>query len=253
MNNWFQESTPAHHEAESVAAYLLGALEAVACCSDCRKEVTELYPVRQILPTMVPQATPPDHVRLAVLSKARKEVALFKSAQPDEIFTPPAAWYRQRLAPSVAWAAICTALFLGILGGGQFENLIDPGANDTRMMFATVNPEVAPMVQASLQTVGSDAGATLTLRRLPEPQADQAYQVWIRNSERSPLEAVTTKLRKASLGVNEITLDRKLKEVDELVLTLETGEIGSKPNGQAILNVNLGNGPVRPTQAVPSI
>lgn len=261
MNYWFQESNPDHPHIDAAAAYVLGALEPeehndferhVAACNDCRKEVTELYMVRQSLPAMLPQKTPSPRVHEAVMQQVQKEVTLFESAQLDEIFAPPRVWYRQRLAPSVAWAAICTALFLGLLGGGQFEHLLNPEGDDTQMVFATVNPQVAPMVQASLHTGGSDPGATLSLRRLPAQQAGQAYRVWIRESERSPLEPVVTKLRQTNKGVTQIFLGRDINDVSELVLTLETGEIGTVPNGKAVLSINLGEGPAGPVQAAPS-
>ncbi|HEU4701323.1 MAG TPA: anti-sigma factor, partial [Conexibacter sp.] len=181
--------------AETVAAYLLGALsdaerrdfeQHLAGCAPCREDVASLRVVADALPIAVPPVPPPPGLRRRLMETVRAEADVLSAAGAAADRAAPAQRRRRFVLPlgrpfAIAGAAV--ALLLGValgFGIGTVAN-DEPTKTQTvvhvRTVQATVTPQAAPRGTAVI--VVRNGVATLRVRGLPMPPPGKVYEVWL--------------------------------------------------------------------------
>jgi anti-sigma factor RsiW len=168
--------------ADDLSAYALGALEPgeverlelhLRGCPECRERVDWLRPAVDLLPTSVPQLSPPDSLRESVMAAVRAEAAPSRPASE-----PRPSWWdglRSIMARPATGMAVAILLVAGIATGYLVRGSADRVPED----FVGVEPlgPQAAQVSATLERHGDSA--TLHVSELPDLRRDEVYEVWV--------------------------------------------------------------------------
>ena len=165
---------------DELAAYALGALAASEAdplerhlgeCETCREHLLWLRPAVDVLPTSVPQLSPPDSLREGLLAAVRAEApARASSPRRARLRLPDAVGLR----PAIG-LALAAVLVVGLVGGYLVRGG-DQGA-EGGLVEAEPLGEQATRVSATLERHGDSA--TLHVSELPRLGRDQVYEVWV--------------------------------------------------------------------------
>jgi anti-sigma-K factor RskA len=216
------------HWADSVGAYLLGALppdehEAFEAhlrdCPECRRDVDELRVAADALPVSVAPMAPPAALKARIMAVVESEAELLAAAgqRADVVEAPARAPRRRRslggwlLRPGVALA--CAAVLL--VAGGVAGVLLAGGDDDARTVVASAT---APRADVRLEI--RDDGATLVARGMPAPPAGRIYQVWLKRPGSDP-EPTDVLWSTRADGSAEVAVPGSLDGVEAVLVTDE--------------------------------
>lgn len=235
-----------HDQTESVAAYLLGALDEHECesfdahlagCVLCHDEVERLRLAVDMLPASAPAMTPPPELKHRVMAVVQREAVLLQAAQaPGEVRARRrgAAWRgRLSLGPlglATATAAVAIAVFAG------FELRDVTRDTETRTTAARVDGAKAPGARAWIER--ADGAATLRMRGMPQPPRGRIYQVWLARDGAAPrptdaLFTVTTS------GSATVEIPGELGRVDAVLVTHEPLGGSRAPTRAPVISATL--------------
>lgn len=228
------EPRSAHHEFEETAgAYLLGALaedearrfEAhLEDCARCRFEVRELRVAADALHSSAPPVAPPPELKDRIMSVVRSEAELLQAAGAAADLPPPAPrrvrWSRLVPRPGLAWAAAAAlaGTAVGVAGGLTLGG----GGEEAKTVVASRGSAVLRI---------DDDGATLRVRRLPDPGEGRVYQVWLKRPGQDP-EPTDALFGVRPDGRASVTVLGDLEEVDQVMVTSEPrggSDVPSRP------------------------
>jgi anti-sigma-K factor RskA len=192
------------HWADSVGAYLLGALEPheaerfeahLAECPICRRDVDDLQVAADALPVSVPLIRPPAALKDRIMSVVHHEAELLAAAgrRADEAEERPPVADRSRaggrrrrsvgrslggwlMRPGIA---IACALVLLVAGGAA--GMLLRGGEETRTVIAQTR---APDADVRLEI--HDDGSMLVAKNMPAPPSGRMYQVWLKRPGKDP-------------------------------------------------------------------
>jgi anti-sigma-K factor RskA len=213
------------HWADSVGAYLLGALppdEADAFeahlrdCPECRRDVEELRVAADALPVSVAPVAPPAALKQRIMAVVESEAQLLEAAGrradvPDAAPAPPrrrlGGW---RLRPAFAAVAAAALIALGVVAGALL-----PGGDGGRTVVASAT---APGAHVELE-IGDD-GSTLVARDMPPPPEGRIYQVWLKRPGSDP-EPTSVLWSTRADGSAEVAVPGSLDGVEAVLVTDE--------------------------------
>ena len=238
--------------AESVGAYLLGALEDVEAanferhleeCPVCRDEVECLRPAADALPRSVAPVTAPPRLKTALMAAVEADLR----ARGDAPARPGLLErVRDRLAsagdamagmrPVALGMGAAFVLALGILGGYGITQVTseDPSA---RTLAATVDERNVPRGSGSLLVPGEDhEGAILRVHGMPTLTRGSVYQVWIKRGGETVSQGLFS-VGQDGNGTAAVSDD--LGDADAVMITRETAGGAKAPTGDPLLTVRL--------------
>lgn len=238
---------------ENVGAYLLGALseyeEAAFLshldeCPVCSDEVERLRPAVEALPRSVTPVAPPTELKASIMAIVEAE-ARERSGAPER--PRLLAGLRRRLAaageglssvrPAAAWAGACLILVMGVLTGYGVTRLASD-EEASKALVATVDTVRLPAATGSLTISGEDSGKSGILRvhGMPELDADQTYQVWIkRDGEVIPGSLFSV----GPDGEGATAVAEDLEEAQAVMVTRERAGGARAPSEEPVLAVAL--------------
>jgi anti-sigma-K factor RskA len=221
------------------APYVLGALEGfesfrehLLTCARCRREVAQLQPVIDALPTTVTPKVTSEALRQRVLATVRSEAELLRAAghEADE---PPARagrWRSRRLSLLSTGAAIATsaavaaALVIGL-----------HSSTSERVTPARVAASVRG-AHAALRQFGGHA--ELVVSHMQQPPLGKIYEVWLKrdNGAAQPTDAL---FGVTSRGSGATNVPANLHGVRELMVTSEPLGGSVHPTSSPVIIVTL--------------
>lgn len=160
------------HEIARVGAH-------VAECAVCREELASLRAAAGVLAVAVPQREPSPDLRASLMRTVRAEAAeRAGAAEPERASHPrrsPLRGIRLRPWPVVAVVASLAALLLG------WNIALQAGSNgsDDVTTLSIAGTADAPGVTGRIVYVPGEDTAVVRLRRLPQLDPDDAYQLWV--------------------------------------------------------------------------
>jgi anti-sigma-K factor RskA len=187
---------------ESVAAYMLGALEPEEAaelerhaegCERCQAEIRWLLPAANALPESVERLQPPRELRERVMAEVRFEVEPTDGAAAEEqagLFGRAASWLRELgsgpmgLRPVVGFAAavLVVAAVAGFAIGGGIGS--DAGSGTSTVVTGT-----PPGVTAKMVSEGNSG--TLHLANVKQLPSGRVLEAWVqRDGEVEPVQAL---------------------------------------------------------------
>lgn len=221
--------TRAHAEtAEALGAYALGALpddEAARVeshlreCERCQEDLAALRLAVDALPSAAPPVDAPPELEERVMSVVRAEAELLRAAGKGAD-RPPGSRRRRGLGallsrPALAAAAaggLAVAAIVGfVIGGGTDTG----GSARTVQAHVTSVAGVQPRTSAALRV--SDHHATLVVRDMPEPPAQNVYEVWVKHGRAAPVPAGTTFVVRSG----DIPIAHSVNPGDQVLVTAE--------------------------------
>jgi len=233
--------------ADSVGAYLLGALEPVewerfeahlAECPRCLHDVADLRVAVDTLPMSVPLVSPPPALKGRIMAVVNSEAQLLAAAGqradvPETVATgrdaderSPASdrgrvgGRRRRLGgrPLGGWLmrpGVALACALLLLAGGGAAGVLLSGGEEPRTVVATTQ---APGADVRLKI--SEDGATLVAKNMPAPPSGRVYQVWLKRPGQDP-EPTSSLWSTRSDGSAEVAVPGSLDGVEAVLVTDE--------------------------------
>jgi anti-sigma-K factor RskA len=244
--------TETNHErwSESVAAYMLGALEPGEAaelerhaegCERCREEIRWLSPALDALPEGVERLEPPRELRERVMAEVRMDAGPTKAGDEAGVdggsFGRASAWLRDlgsgpmglRPVAGVAVAVLVVAAVAGFaIGGGIGSDGDGDGAT------STVAVGKAPGVTAKMINEG-DSG-TLHLANVEQLPSDRVLEAWVqRDGEVEPVEALFVPDRKGQASTELPDMDG----VEVVMVTTEPKGGSSSPTGQRLIAIPI--------------
>ena len=242
------------HYADTVAAYLLGALapsersefeQHLASCAQCQADLTSLHVAADALPLAVPPVAPPPQLRERLMATVHAEAELLSAAGPAADRPRPAR-RRRRFAPlfarPAALAGAVGALAVGVAVGFGVGSSTSEDQTKTqtvvqvRTVQAAVDARAAPGGNAVI--VLRDGVATLRVRGLPAPPPGKVYEVWLlRRGAQAPsptdaLFSVSTR------GSGRVALPN-VRGVEAVLVTAEPDGGSRAPTSQPFINASL--------------
>jgi anti-sigma-K factor RskA len=212
-------------QADTVAAYLLGALEDgersafevhLRGCALCREDAERLGAAVHALPEGVEQLDPPPELKRRVMAEVEAQAELMHAARPAPKVRPRRrAW----LAIPAAAAVIAAAVLAGyaIRGGG-------PGRH---VVTARVT---AAGAHARIVTQGSSA--TLEVSGMPPPPAGKVYEVWLK---RAGAPQPTIALFDVARGGRATVRVPELRGVRQVLVTAEPAGGSLRPTSAPVI------------------
>jgi len=233
------------HWADSVGAYLLGALEPAESerfeahleeCAGCRRDVDELRVAVDALPVSVAPIRPPAALKDRIMAVVDQEAELLAAAgrRADEPEQPAPERRRRRrrrpllggwqLRPGVALACALALLALGaaagaLLGGGESERTV---VARTQAPGADVRLEIR------------DGGSTLVAEYMPPPPSGRIYQAWARRPGKDP-EPTSVVWSTRRDGSAEVAVPGSLDGVEAVLVTDEPPGGSRKPSKAPVI------------------
>lgn len=233
--------------ADSVGAYLLGALEPVewerfeahlAECPRCLHDVADLRVAVHALPMSVPLVSPPPALKGRIMAEVNSGAQLLAAAGqradvPETVATgrdaderSPASdrgrvgGRRRRLGgrPLGGWLmrpGVALACALLLLAGGGAAGVLLSGGEEPRTVVATTQ---APGADVRLKI--SEDGATLVAKNMPAPPSGRVYQVWLKRPGQDP-EPTSSLWSTRSDGSAEVAVPGSLDGVEAVLVTDE--------------------------------
>jgi anti-sigma-K factor RskA len=198
--------------AESVGAYLLGALEPgeserfeahLAECAICRRDVDDLRVAADALPVSVPLMRPPEALKGRIMAVVSSEAARPRRAPRRW----PGAWL---MRPGVALACV-----LALLAAGGLAGVLLRGGEEARTVLAQTR---APGAEVRLEI--RDDGSTLVARNMPAPPQGRIYQVWLKRPGKDP-EPTSVLWSVRGDGSAEVAVPGSLDGVEAVLVTDE--------------------------------
>lgn len=224
------------HLSVDAAPYLLGALDDreaeayrlhLAGCAICRREVGELEPVVDLLPSSAPLVAAPPYLGERIMSVVKGEAELLNAAG-HAADRPPRrrrSWRPPQALALVAGGALAAGLLVGALisGGGS-------SVHETHGLVAASG--------ASAVLRQSGGRAELDVSHLAPAPAGRVYQVWLGRPHRPP--APTDAL----FGVNRsgdaaVAVPGNLHGVTRVMVTSEPAGGSLAPTTQPVITVPL--------------
>ena len=236
---------PDHEQwADSVGAYLLGALEAgeserfeahVAECPRCRDDIAELRVAADALPVSVPVVTPPPALKGRIMGIVNSEADLLAAAgrRTDEPETARAgaAERRRRSGGRLfrGWSmrpGVALACALALIAGGGLAGVLLSGGDDVRTVVAqTRSPD------ADVRLEIHEDSSMLVAKNMPAPPRGRIYQVWLKRPGKDP-EPTSVLWSTRGDGSAEVAVPGSLEGVEAVLVTDEPpggSEVPSKP------------------------
>ena len=242
--------------AETVAAYLLGALvdadrrefEAhMTTCARCREDVASLRVVADALPLAVPPVAPPPQLRERLMQTVRAEAEVLSAAgaaadRPAHGRRKPGRRFALPLGRPLAIAGVAAALVLGVaLGFG-----IGSATNDEQTKTQTVVQ--VRTVQARVDAVAAPSGtavivlrdgvATLRVRGLPAPPAGKVYEVWLLRRGAAAPSPTDALFSVSTQGSGRVALP-SVRGVEAVLVTAEPDGGSQAPTSQPFISASL--------------
>jgi anti-sigma-K factor RskA len=225
------------HWAESVGAYLLGALEPgeherfeahLAKCETCRRDVEELKVAADALPVSVPLVSPSPALKDRIMAVVESEAELLAAAgkRADEPAAPRRSRDRGRLLGWLSRPAVALACALVLIAGGGLAGVLLSGGDEARTVVAQTQ---SPAADVWLEI--GDEGSTLVARNMPAPPSGRIYQVWLKRPGRDP-EPTSVLWSTRGDGSAEVAVPGSLEGVEAVLVTDEPpggSETPSKP------------------------
>ena len=222
---------------DELAAYALGALAASEAdplkrhlgeCETCREHLLWLRPAVDVLPTSVPQLSPPDSLREGLLAAVRAEApARASSPRRARLRLPDAVGLR----PAIG-LALAAVLVVGLVGGYLVRGG-DQGA-EGGLVEAEPLGEQATRVSATLERHGDSA--TLHVSELPRLGRDQVYEVWVQRE--GAVEPASTFVLGLD-GTAEAAVPGPLEGADAVLVTAEPRPGSLQPTSAPVLQASL--------------
>jgi anti-sigma-K factor RskA len=226
------------HWADSVGAYLLGALEPgelehfeahLAECGTCRRDVAELKVAADALPVSVPLVSPSPALKDRIMAVVESEAELLAAAGKRADEPAAAARPRRDRGRLLGWLsrpAVALASVLLLLAGGGLAGVLLSGEDDSRTVVAQTQ---SPRADVRLE-IGDD-GSTLVARNMPAPPSGRIYQVWLKRPGKDP-EPTSVLWSTRGDGSAEVAVPGSLEGVEAVLVTDEPpggSETPSKP------------------------
>ena len=226
--------------ADSVAVYLLGALEPdeaarfeehLAGCEQCRRDVAELKVAADALPMSVPGVSPPAALKDRIMSVVEQEAELLSAAGrgADE---PPRERRSGRLFGWLSRPAVALACALALLAGGGLAGVLLGGGDDGRTVVATTQ---APGADVRLE-IHEDA-STLIAENMPPPPSGRVYQVWLKRPGRDP-EPTDVLWSTRHDGSAAVAVPGSLDDVEAVLVTDEPPGGSEEPSTQPVISAD---------------
>jgi Anti-sigma-K factor rskA/Putative zinc-finger len=251
------------------ALYLLGLLDDARAaqfqehlreCAVCGDELGALAPAVEVLPTLVPQLPPPEHVKGRVMAIVRDEAAERQTRVAGAALgehehrqagerSPPRRSARARrasrgwprwgsslsLRPAtalLAGAALVVVLAVGVgLGAGVFSSSSSGGG--TRVISAHVT-----LAGASAALHESGGHAWLTVAGMPQPRAGDVYEVWIKHLDRLP-QPTSSLFTPTAAGAGTVAVPGNLGGASEVMVTQEPAGGSQVPTSSPVIVARL--------------
>jgi len=213
--------------AESVGAYLLGALEPrelerfeahLAECEICRRDVADLKVAADALPVGVQLVSPPPALKDRIMAVVNSEAELLAAGgrRADEPARPRG---RQSLGGLLGgWLmrpGIALACALVLLAGGALAGVLLSDGDDARTVVAQTR---SPAADVRLEI--HDDGATLVAENMPAPPRGRIYQVWLKRPGSDP-EPTRVLWSTRHDGSAEVAVPGSLEGVEAVLVTDE--------------------------------
>jgi hypothetical protein len=214
--------------ADSVGAYLLGALEPdeserfeahVAECEICRRDVADLRVAADALPVSVPIVSPPPTLKDRIMAIVESDAELLAAAGRRADEAPPPARAGRRLGRRFLGGrlmrpGVALACALGLLAGGGLVGVL-LSREDSRTVVAHTVPRDA---EVRLE-IGEDS-SMLVARRMPPPPSGRIYQVWLKRPGKDP-EPTSVLWSTRGDGSAEVAVPGSLEGVEAVLVTDE--------------------------------
>ena len=216
--------------ADSIGAYLLGALEPdehtafeahVAVCPVCARDVKDLKVAADALPVSVPLIKPPSVLKDRIMMVVRSEAELLSAAgsRDDVPVNESGRTGAKRRRWSVgAWLmrpGVALACALVLLAGGGLAGVLLTSGEDTRTVVADTQ---SPRADVRLEI--GEHSSMLVARNMPAPPSGRIYQVWLKRPDRAP--APTSVLWSTREdGSAEVAVPGSLEGVEAVLVTDE--------------------------------
>jgi anti-sigma-K factor RskA len=215
-------------QADTVAAYLLGALDDdergafevhLRECAICREDAERLAVAVHALPEGVEQLDPPPELKRRVMAEVGAQAELMDAARPAGRPSRRRAWLA---VPAVAVLAAAVLAGYAIRGGG-------PGRHVTAA-------QVAP-AGARAQIVTQGSAATLEVSGMPAPPAGKIYEVWV---QRAGAPQPTSSLFDVGRGGRASVRVPSLGGVRKVLVTAEPAGGSPRPTSAPVIAAKLG-------------
>ncbi len=226
---WLLHALP-DDEADAFAAHLASG------CPACRAEVDALRLVVDVLPSGVPQVSPPPALKGRLMSVVRAEAELLQAAGPEADRPARRAadregrrgWRGWLLRPPLVAALACAVLALGLAAG-----LLVDGGPDQRVLTATAEgPGTARLV-----VTDGDEGV-LELDGVPQAPGGGVYQVWIKRPGRDPVPSRTVFDVRPG-GTASVRIAEPLDGVEAVLVTAEPSPGSPAPTSAPVITSEL--------------
>jgi anti-sigma-K factor RskA len=230
------------HWAESVGAYLLGALEPgeherfeahLAKCETCRRDVEELKVAADALPVSVPLVSPSPALKDRIMAVVESEAELLAAAgkRADEPAAAPRPRRdRGRLLDWLSRPAVALASVLVLLAGGGLAGVLLTSGDDSRTVIAQTQ---SPRADVRLRI--DDGGATLVARNMPAPPSGRIYQVWLKRPGKDP-EPTSVLWATRGDGSAEVAVPGSLEGVEAVLVTDEPEGGSAEPTKPPVIS-----------------
>jgi anti-sigma-K factor RskA len=218
--------------ADSVGAYLLGALEPdeaaefeqhLEGCQACTRDVAELRVAADALPVSVPLVSPPPELKGRIMAVVESEAALL-SAAGGRADAPPRPRRRPRLLGWLARPAVALASALLLLAGGALAGVLLSAGEDARTVVAQTQ---APGADVRLEI--RDEGSTLVAQNMPAPPRGRIYQVWLKRPGKDP-EPTSVLWSTRADGSAQVAVPGSLEGVEAVLVTHEPPRGSDEPS-----------------------
>jgi anti-sigma-K factor RskA len=230
------------HWADSVGAYLLGALEPgeldhfeahLAECEICRRDVADLQVAADALPVSVPLVSPPPALKDRIMAVVESEAELLAASgrRADEPERP-----RRRRAGGRRFAGwlmrpgVALACALVLLAGGGLAAILLTGGDETRTVVAETQ---SPRADVRLEI--HEDSSVLVAKNMPAPPSGRIYQVWLKRPGKDP-EPTSVLWSTRHDGSAEVAVPGSLEGVEAVLVTDEPPGGSEEPSKPPVIS-----------------
>jgi anti-sigma-K factor RskA len=231
--------------ADSVGAYLLGALEPDECerfeahladCPRCRDDVADLRVAADALPVSVPLVSPSPALKDRIMTVVESEAELLAAAgrRADEPAAAPRPRRdRGRLLGWLSRPAVALACALVLIAGGGLTGVLLSSGDDGRTVVAqTQSPD------ADVRLEIGDGGSTLVAKNMPSPPSGRVYQVWLKRPGKDP-EPTSVLWSTRGDGSAEVAVPGSLEGVEAVLVTDEPPGGSEEPSKPPVITARI--------------
>jgi anti-sigma-K factor RskA len=231
------------HWADSVGAYVLGALEPgeyerfeahLDTCPVCRRDVEDLRVAADALPVSVPLLKPPAALKDRIMAVVSSEAELLAATgrRADEPEAPRRQRSRRTLGAWLLRPGVALACALLLLAGGAAAGALLRGGEDIRTVVAQTQ---APGAEVRLEI--RDGQSTLVARHMPAPPRGRIYQVWLKRPGDEP-EPTSVLWSVRGDGSAEVAVPGSLDGVEAVLVTDEPAGGSDTPTRMPVIDVS---------------